>query len=298
MVEEFEYIGKAMGTDYSISVICRDEELANKIYKIAKNQIEEYENIFSRFLPASELSLLNKNKKMIVSTTFLEITQKAYSLFVKTRGIFNPLVSVERFGYDREFLKLNKNIDDSLYDIDFSSVIIDEEKSMITLGEGQKLDYGGFLKGYLADLISKKIIKDYPEVSGIIINIGGDIHTEGLDSDGNRFIFSIYNPISKKEDIKIELFNQSLATSGIYKRTWFRNNKRVHHILDSSGNKNPETDIVSVSVRHEDGAFTEAYTKVFLSMDDGMALKLLDDKNISFIIIKNNGQIIKSADLK
>jgi len=154
MLKEFEYNGKAMGTEYAVSIVCSSKELADKLYETTRNDINEYEARFSRFLPKSELSVLNEHKNMIVSRIFLDTTLKAYELFSLTKGIFNPLVQVSRLGYDRNFsdIKNDKNIinDNSSYDIDFSSVVIDSQKSYIQLNEGQKLDYGGFLKWYLA----------------------------------------------------------------------------------------------------------------------------------------------------
>lgn len=297
MIEEFEYNGKIMGTKYSIAIVCNDKDLADNIYKKSLDKMNEYELRFSRFLPSSELSILNKKKSMVVSDLFLRVTLKAYQLFTKTRGIFNPLVSVSRLGYDKDFSEIENNtspIYDEPYDIDFSSVQIDKKKSMIHLSIGQNLDYGGFLKGYLAEIIADDIKSHSSCIKGVIVNIGGDIHTKGLDKDGNRFVFNIYNPILKDQDVIVSLYNQSLATSGTYKRSWLHLNKKIHHILDASGRQNPDSDIIGASVISNDGATSEAYTKVFLSMDHNDALSLLGEIDIKFILIKNNGKIIKN----
>lgn len=297
MIEEFEYNGKAMGTSYSIAIVCSSEALAHSLYEIAKSDIVSYEARFSRFLPASELSILNKEKNKIVSQIFLEVTLKAYQLFNKTRGIFNPLVSVFRLGYNKNFADIDddRNInDESYYDIDFSEVIINKKESRIILNEGQNLDYGGFLKGYLAEIIADKIKSYSPDVKGVIVNIGGDIHTKGFDKNGHRFVFNIYNPILKNEDVIVTLYNQSLATSGTYKRSWHNLGEKIHHILDITGRKNPDNDIISVSIICANGGESEAYTKVFISMDLEKALELIGKEDILFIIIKNNGQVIKS----
>lgn len=295
MTEEFEYNGKAMGTAYFISIVCNEEKLALKMYEIGKKEIEEYEDRFSRFLPASELSILNKNKTMVVSEEFLRVTQMAYQLFVLTKGIFNPLVSVARLGYDKNYLHKDIDIEET-YNIDFNSAVIDEKNSLIKLKEGQNLDYGGFLKGYLAEIIANKIKSYSEDIAGVIVNIGGDIHTEGLDKNGNKFVFSIYNPILDNEDIQVALHNESLATSGTYKRSWIEGDKKVHHILDVTGKENPKSDVVSVSIIHKEGAKTEAYTKVFLSFADSKkAMELLGEDNISFIIINSDGQVINNT---
>lgn len=297
MQKEFEWNGYAMGTEYSISIVCGKFDIAETIYKEIKKDIQEYEKTFSRFIPESELSIINEKKKMIVSATFLEVTKKAYDLFVKTKGIFNPLVQISRLGYNKRFVDLEsepKVDDDTLYDIDFSTAIIDEKQSYIELQVGQKLDYGGFLKGFLAEKLAKKI-KNYSEdIIGVILNLGGDIYTLGSDENQNKFKFNIYNPIYPDQIIDIELENQSLATSGTYKRIWKNDGDTVHHILNQSGNKNPNSDIVSVSVIHPCGAKAEAYTKMFFSIDYNHVQEIIGEK-LSFILIKNNGEIIHNV---
>jgi thiamine biosynthesis lipoprotein len=294
-MQEFEFTGKAMGTEYAISIVCDSADLATCISKETIKKMEECEKRFSRFLPESELSRLNDTKSMMVSNEFMIVTKKALELFSLTKGIFNPLVQIGRMGYDKDFSKIDvsDSFDDTdTYDIDFETVSIDSKKNRIILKDGQKLDFGGFLKGYLAEILCKKIMSESLLIKGAIVNIGGDIHTQGTDADGKLFIFDIYNPVTK-DDIPVTLHNQSLATSGTYKRTWVRSQTLVHHILDSSGQRNPESDIVSSSVIGTDGGKTEGYAKVFLSLGE-KALQVLQEKSILFTLIRKDGSVTKN----
>ena len=297
-MKEYEYTGKAMGTDYAIAIVTNSKELADTLSNQAVKEIQLCENIFSRFLPDSELSKLNQTKEQTVSEIFMKVTEEAYKLFLKTKGIFNPLFQIERLGYDRDFSNIKesalKNMSSEEYNIDFSQTIIDKNDLHIFLQTGQKLDFGGILKGYLAELLCKKIINYSDKISGVIINIGGDIHTEGVDILGNKFIFKIYNPITKEDDISVILYNESLATSGTYKRHWVVAGSNYHHILELSGNNNPDTDIVSASIIHKEGSKSEAFTKVLISIGLEKTKELLQDEEFKFIIIKKNGQIIKN----
>jgi thiamine biosynthesis lipoprotein len=294
-MQEHEYTGKAMGTDYAISIVCDSKDLAESISNTIIHTIEQYEKQFSRFLPESELSRLNLHKDMVVSEEFMMVTKKAFELFTATKGIFNPLVQIGRIGYDNDFSKIDTSVSlekDDAYNIDFETVQLHNEGNRIILRDGQKLDFGGFLKGYLAEILCKKIMKESPLITGAIVNIGGDIHTQGVDAAGELFVFDIYNPVTET-DIPITLHNQSLATSGTYKRAWVHSNMPVHHILDSSGMRNPDSDIVSSSIIGTDGGTTEAYAKVFLSLGE-KALHVLQEKNIVFALIKKDGSVIKN----
>lgn len=289
-MKEYEYNGKAMGTDFSISIITDSQKVADVLAREAIEQISAYENCFSRFLPDSELSILNREKSGVVSERFMAVVQRAYTLFVATKGIFNPLVQIERLGYRTTFSDTSDTAEEP-YDIDFSSTKIDLHTRLITLGHGQKFDFGGFLKGYLAELLATKI-KNVPCIQGVIINLGGDIHTLGVDENADTFVFDIYNPFTQKEALSVPLHNQSLATSGTYKRQWHTAQGMTHHILNAQGTHNPASDIVSASVIATDGATAEAYAKVFLSVGETEAQQILQDKQLSFIVIKNDGTIV------
>lgn len=295
MVKEYEYIGKAMGTDFSIAIIADSKETADIPAHEAIEQLHSYEKRFSRFIPESELSILNRQKDMIVSEEFISVLKEAYSLFITTQGIFNPLLQIERFGYTKNFDEIEIGeiaAPTEPYDIDFSSTSIDFTTRRIVLQHGQKIDLGGILKGYLASMICQSILTS-PSITGAIVNIGGDIHTQGYDSTGKHFIFEIYNPVLQKNPISLSLHNQSLATSGTYKRTWQTSEGKKHHILNALGNDNPHSDIVSASVITADGATSEAYAKVFLSVGEIEALKILQHEKLSYILIKINGDVIQ-----
>ncbi|MFA6227073.1 MAG: FAD:protein FMN transferase [Candidatus Paceibacterota bacterium] len=296
-MKEFEYKGKAMGTDFSIAIVCDSKGLADKLADEAEKEIWDYEKLFSRFLPESELSRLNKEKEIVVSETFMKVALASRELFFLTDGIFNPLFQIERLGYDKDFNRLDiisikKNIEE--YNTDFTSTVFDEKESIIILQKGQKLDFGGFLKGYLAEILCKEIKSSSKEIGGVIVNIGGDLYTQGLDANGKEFVFEIYNPITKKDDILISIYNQALATSGTYKRNWKNGNLTIHHILDISGIQNPDTGVVSASIISDSGAKSEAFAKVFISVGPKEAQKILKDDKMKYIIIKSDGKIIKN----
>ncbi len=296
MNKEFEWTGHAMGTEYAIAIVCPEAAQAEALSLVARADIEAAEARFSRFLADSELSILNRTKSQIVSQAFFDATAKAYELYQKTDGYFNPLLQIARHGYTENFADMKKD-DRSAnvlpYNIDFSKVEMDPKTLRITLKADQALDYGGFLKGYIAQVIADHIHKENPEVSGVVINIGGDICARGVDANGDPFVFAIYNPHTGTSDIEVILDNKSLATSGTYKRNWKRDGKKIHHILDKTGLHNPASDIVSVSIVHADGALAEAYTKEVLSLSDSEAESFAERTEIGLVMIDRNGTVKK-----
>lgn len=294
-MQEFEFNEYIMGTDLSVSIITKKASQAKTLFEASLARLQEYEQQFSRFLPTSELSRLNTERTLIVSPFFLELILIARTLYEKTGGYFNPLLQIDRFGYSETYeevkqMQQTKNL--TPYSIDFSLVTIDTDTRRISLARDERLDFGGFLKGHLAEMEAKRIYEEGLSVRGVIVNIGGDIHTRGVDEQEKPFVFEIKNPIHETP-IAIVLQNQSLATSGTYNRTWIADMTPMHHILARDGTQNPESDIVSASVIHEHGADAEAYAKTLLSLSPTMLENMIQEQ-LTFVTIKKDGTINKN----
>lgn len=255
-----------MGTDVVLSLVCKSEALAEYIATELFARIHQYELRFSRFLPTSELSQLNREKTTVVSKSFIEILERSLELSHLTDGAFNPLLQVVRLGYTESFDELTDKenvVDKNNYSTDLEAITIDKNSRAVTLDETQALDFGGILKGYLADQLADHVTDNHPECAGVIINIGGDLAARCLDSLHQTFIFELYNPVTGKET-PVPIKDASLSTSGTYKRTWQTNDGQKNHIVDEATKSNPESKLVSASIIHSNGALTEALTKLFL----------------------------------
>lgn len=280
-----------MGSSLTVSIVSDDKTKAEEGFQKAKEIGNLYETMFSRFIPESELSLLNSKKELIVSPLFLETVQIAKHLHEDTEGAFNPLVQIEQFGYEKDFAhvrgtKVAKKV--SAYNTDFSRVTIDETHSHISIPDTQKFDFGGFLKGHVAQKMAEAL-NSFP---GVIINLGGDIMTHGKDAMGQQFIFSIHNPINPSEMISLPLENVSIATSGSYRRTWEFNGEKFFHILDTDGKGNPKTDVISSTVISPLGAVADAYATVGIVLGSKKGSALLKKRNLHYILITDKGEVL------
>ncbi len=287
-----------MGTDVSVALVMVDaakaEALAAKIFA----RIAKYEAIFSRFKEESELSQLNRSGKMVVSEIFLGVLLRSLEVSALTNGAFNPLLQISKLGYQKDFSEMKSDIvqidkKDSEYNTDLSLIKISKSTREVELASGQQLDFGGFLKGYLASLLVNEFTQKVKEIAGIIVNIGGDLATKGRDEFGNPFVFGIYNPI-KDEDISVPVLEAALATSGTYKRNWETNLGQKHHIIDARTGDNPKTEIISASVISSDCGEAEALTKMLVG--GGFAAAQTLPPETHYLLIDQQGNI--STNLK
>ncbi len=293
-MQEYKYATRAMGTNISISVITDPETEAIESYTQTIATVKIYEECFSRFLPDSELSKLNQTRAAVVSPMFLEVLNEVMKISLATKSICNPLIQVARLGYRINFddiSDIQENETDDSCNFDLSAIEINQETRKVSLQAGQSLDFGGFLKGYLAEKIARTLMTNFPAHQGVIVNFGGDLHTRGVDKAGESFVFNIHNPVTKRDE-SLTVNNKSLATSGTYKRHWETREGTRHHIVDQSGIKNPDSDIISASVIHPSGIKSEVYAKIFLILPVAEALKIINDRSLTYLLITSKGDIL------
>jgi FAD:protein FMN transferase len=293
-MNEFSYEERHLGTTVSLSFICINKAQADTWAKACFDTIHQYEQCFSRFLPESELSILNSAGTATVSEIFLNVLMRSLELTELTKGGFNPLVQVATLGYQTNFTELSDTalVDTNVYNTEVHTIQIDTHHHAVTLQPHQKLDFGGMLKGYLAANLADSITGKNPDCYGCIINIGGDLATRGTDALHQPFIFLLYNPITGAET-PITVTDASLATSGTYARQWHTTTGKRHHIVDGRTRDNPDNTIVAVSIVTNDGAESEALTKLFLNqgVTKGVAMVAPHDYHYSFFVVYADGSV-------
>ena len=297
MPKEFNYHSEVMGCAFDLTFITKSVEKADKCFIKAKEIADFYENKFSRFNSENELSRLNRDKSIQPSPEFLEICRLAIDIHEKTKGSFNSLLQVSKIGYNKSFEDVQKNTTNKLsslgYNSNLNEVYLNEK--LIRLKPDHELDFGGFLKGYVAEKIASKLRK---ECNGLVVSIGGDMYTYGLNDKGRRFAIEIINPHNDDKNVNIPMLDSSLCTSGTYKRKWSIRNQQFHHILDYQTKKSADSDIVSASILHKNGSMADALATTAISLGSKSSISFLSNKDISFVIILDNGDIIKSNDLR
>lgn len=292
MLEEYKYHTKIMGCDFDALFVAESVFVADRIFTEAIEIAKLYEKNFSRFDGESELSRVNREKNVNVSKEFLRVLSTACDLHKETLGRYNPLLQVEKIGYDRSFDKLNshtlRDVKERSYNSDLNDLkIID---SQVFLDSEHKLDFGGFLKGYVAQKITKEIASE----NGMIINIGGDIFVCGSDCRGDKFIIEIEHPHDAQKNIKIPVKDKAICTSGTYKRKWFLGVEKVHHIIDGDTRKSVKSDIFSASVLHKNGAVADAFATCAIVMGSDDAQNFLKSRDVEFVLMCENGDILTS----
>ena len=152
------------------------------------NDWQQAEQMFSRFLPTSELMQLNTARSMPVSKAFWQMLSHSLASAKLTDGLITPTVYqalVER-GYDQSYehsfeqgqstaasttLTGESVIGTDAID-DWQKIGLDPTTRQVSLPDSVKLDFGGFAKGLTADIVAERLSE---MGTNVLIDAGGDI---------------------------------------------------------------------------------------------------------------------------
>lgn len=232
-MDSFSQSADALGTNIELRLVSQSREKAEKWFKIMWHDIAVFESRFSRFLPDSELTHFNDNagNKTHISKEFYNWLSHLGNLSKRTNGLYNPFVlpALQKNGYAKSITTNLTNKDYSNRRIaTINELIIGHNWAMIP--KDSALDSGGNGKGYIADILAKKLSDNF---SGFSLSIGGDIAICGNDVSGKWNIDVESKDIHNQLSYSNSSANYSIASSGLKRSK--KNNVRSHIIDPSNG---------------------------------------------------------------
>jgi thiamine biosynthesis lipoprotein len=241
-----------MGSSVEI-LLCGDGEArAGESVQEAEELAEDWTRSFSRFLPGSELSLLNAagGAPRRVSPRMFAAVESAADASRLTHGLFNPLVlpALVAHGYDRSFELIEGAVQApaslrSPAAID--AIRLDARQRTVQLPPEGMLDLGGIAKGLFADTLAQSL-GAWP---GGVVSAGGDMRVWGQGPDDGAWLVGVEDPGNPERDIAyIRLNEGGIATSGANRRSWTAGAGRAHHIIDPRNGKPAHPALDSVTV--------------------------------------------------
>lgn len=265
---------------------------------------QNYEKKFSAFLENSEIFKVNENSGSSVSVSFetAELLERSLEFSKQSQNGFKvsvfPLSSIWKKAIDQAKLPAEKDIAYAVSLVDDSAVSVDTQNLSVTLKSGSSLDLGAVAKGYTVDAV-RKIYKEN-NVTGAICSIGSSaMLLYGTKPNGSDFKIGIRDPMSQqnKNLLILSLSSCVVSTSGGYERFAEIDGNRYHHIIDTKTGYPAESDLASVTVVGQDGAYCDYLsTELFLAGFE-TARKTAQENNLSVILVSNDKKVFVSQSL-
>ncbi len=236
---------RAMGSDAHIIVVGGSPAHLEG----ARHRLADLERRWSRFLPESDVSRLNRHagRAIPVAPDTVLLVERAVEAWRLTRGSFDPTVlgAVVGAGYDRSFEELigrpgGHGADrrahaearhPSSWRPPTASACgaITWDRVLVTLPAGVGFDPGGIGKGLAADLVAGDVLS--AGAAGVCVNVGGDVRVAGTGPDGGWTV-AVEHPWAASPVALVGLTEGALATSTTLLRRWTVDGEGAHHVVD------------------------------------------------------------------
>ncbi len=285
----------ALGSTAQICLVSGSDPLSvHKLYRQLWLEVFQFEKRFSRFLPDSELSILNRSagRKMTASQKMIRLLKSAQKLCLETKGIYNPFVlpALQAAGYVGSMVSGYENDPVDNYSkravVDISMLEIGSD--WVSIPYGSAIDLGGCGKGFLADSMARKLS---PLVDGFWVSLGGDVVYGGYDEGGSKWQIKIEMAGNDKTAAVINSLSgdvAAVATSGT--------GARKNHLIDVRTLKPARTDILAASVCHKSCLKADAYASCAVILGSAQGPKLLKEFGVKDALFQTAGMNILIGD--
>ena len=114
---------------------------------------------------------------------------------------------------------------------DFSLLEIDAVNNTLRITDPKAaIDVGALGKGYATEKAAQHLEEE--NLTGYVLNIGGNIRIIGTRPDGSGWRTGLRNPFGDDYLVYLNLKDTSCVTSGSYERFYTVDGKQYHHIID------------------------------------------------------------------
>ncbi len=273
------------------------------IQSVYKKEIDSvlisFNNIFSTYIPNSEISVINNSEgKINISSDLYFLLKQSKDVFDLTDGAYDPTIGplVNAWGFgpnkkkkppsDFEIIKLKSFVG---YD-----KLLFDQNYLYKKNKETYLDFSSIAKGYAVDIISNFLLLN--GVDNFFIEMGGEVKAMGKNLDDNYWKVGISNPSESGNDLiaSMPLKNMSVATSGNYRNYYTSGDSTIFHTIDPISGYPSYSNMISSSVFSNSCFLADAYATAFMVMGYEKSKEILNsnEKIDGFLIYKDvNGEI-------
>lgn len=290
-----------MNTAVSVTISLPAADTAALINDVALPAFAEAEQHCSRFIDGNQLSVLNRNLSLEVSTSpvLFEAVNAAYRAYERTGGLFDPRVlsDLDALGYNQSFEHIAGA--HSLSPMDAREALppweptFRQTASECILNIGVlPIDLGGIVKGRTVDRVAELL---RTHAHSALINAGGDIRTWGTNPEGEPWLIGVENPAGDANAdplAVVALTDSALATSSSRKRQWRTTDDRTaHHLIDPRTGRSAFTGLRSVTVTHASAEFAEVCSKFLFVAGADQIEDLAAQLSVEALWVRDSGAL-------
>lgn len=260
--------GMVFGTVYKITYQHADDLQAD-----IKKALMEVDQSLSPYNPNSIITRINHNQDTLLNEHFVHVFSLAQQISQETEGAFDitvaPLVNAWGFGFKHSIDIAPEVIDSLCTFVGYRKIKLEDGK-IVKEDERTMLDCSAIAKGYgvdrVAHLLDKKGVQNY------MVDIGGEVVVKGKNPRMKTWRIGINKPVEDSLSINqelqtiLEVTGVGMATSGNYRKFYYKDGKRYAHTIDPRLGKPVQHNILSATVIAKDCTTADAYATAFMVM--------------------------------
>jgi thiamine biosynthesis lipoprotein len=298
----YELTGATMGTTFTVKLV--DPAAAvdrDALGRRITGRLDEIEQRFSTYRPASELSAINGTSStdwIMVSAELCSVVEAALTISRRTHGAFDitvgPLVLLWGFGPDGD--RTSPPDDDRIAQtrggVGYEKLETDcSMPALRKASPGVHVDLSGFVKGYAVDQVG--LLLEQQAIGDFLIEIGGELRVAGHNAERQPWAIAVEKPDPGSRSVQsvVHITNRSLATSGDYRNFFEYGGVRYSHTIDPATGRPVTHDAAAVTVISDTSAEADALATALLVMGPDDGLHFAQDGNIAayFLLRRDSG---------
>ena len=282
-IKSSAHVEPVLGTSLEIQAVVGRTKTWDLAFDAALNRIDELELVFSIFKPESEFMRWQRTQgeEVAVSRELAFVLDAAERYRQTTANAFCPVADALSNAWREGKTLPEVSVEHPLWSVD-----LDQQTAIRHTSLPASLN--AIAKGYIVDQVATEI-SQIPDVRQALVNIGGDLRHIGEKSVPVK----ITDPSNGAENappiVTLVISNQAVATSGGYRRGFFKDGEWQSHIFDPRlGAPSPPGQSVSAIACTAMEADAVATIAGVLPVED--ALRFVDSLNqVGVLIVSHLG---------
>jgi FAD:protein FMN transferase len=306
-----------LGTRFTLQVLSTKPRVAQAIALQLESEIERLENIFSVYLPSSDLSQwkhapLGTNEaslKAQVHPELCEVLALAEHWRLQTSGCFTPLADeftkCWRDAEAKQLVPSSGELEALCTATAEPRYVVDAKTGDVTkTGDCSLLSLHAIAKGWIVDRAAELAMRN-EQVAAVLVNIGGDLRLCG-NGEMATSVVAIENPLRAYDNEppigQIRLSSGGLCTSGGSRRGFRIADRWYSHVIDPRTGY-PVDSIASASVLAHDATTADAIATMLSVVEPAEGLAFVEtlaftgnfgQQSLGCLIVDNVGRLFSN----
>lgn len=293
---------QVLGTTLELTVTCADQHTAKQAEQRALEEIDRLAAIFSSYQTDSQFSrftALAADQSMVVSPELLRLLKRCEEWTRVSNGAFNPAVEVISRRWQQAAVE---GVEPTMPELQQLVSVASQRHWRVQAEQGrlirrteQPLTLNAIAKGTVVDSVVLALQSEFPQIEGLVVNIGGDLRVAGVGHCAVTVPAPQRDALNAPPLAVLQLSNQAIATSGMSERSWSVAGRAVSHIMDPR-TALPCVQVPSASVVAADAETADVLATICSVLEPAESVRLIESiPGASCCLVTAGGAVLCSA---